>query len=46
MQVDLTLEQAEKLLRLSDMLEDLDDVQEVSTNANISDEVMQQMTDS
>ena len=45
-EVDLTLEQAEKLLRLSDMLEDLDDVQEVSTNANISDEVMQQMTDS
>ncbi|MEJ2692877.1 MAG: YebC/PmpR family DNA-binding transcriptional regulator [Candidatus Thiodiazotropha sp.] len=31
---------AEKLLRMVDMLEDLDDVQEVYTNAEISDEIM------
>jgi len=32
---------AEKLLRLVDALEDLDDVQEVYTNADISDEIME-----
>ncbi|MCU7843390.1 MAG: YebC/PmpR family DNA-binding transcriptional regulator [Candidatus Thiodiazotropha sp. (ex Monitilora ramsayi)] len=31
---------AEKLLRMVEMLEDLDDVQEVYTNAEISDEIM------
>ncbi len=31
---------AEKLLRMIDMLEDLDDVQDVYTNAEISDEIM------
>jgi YebC/PmpR family DNA-binding regulatory protein len=31
---------ADKLLRMVDMLEDLDDVQEVYTNAEISDEIM------
>jgi YebC/PmpR family DNA-binding regulatory protein len=31
---------AEKLLRLTDMLEDLDDVQEVYTNADIAEEVL------
>lgn len=33
-------EVAEKVLRLSDMLEDLDDVQSVYTNADISEEIM------
>ncbi|MEW7976956.1 MAG: YebC/PmpR family DNA-binding transcriptional regulator [Candidatus Sedimenticola endophacoides] len=36
-------ETAEKLLRLVDVLEDLDDVQEVYTNADISDEVMERL---
>lgn len=40
-EVDLDIDAAEKLLRLIDMLEDLDDVQEVFSNAKISDEVMQ-----
>jgi YebC/PmpR family DNA-binding regulatory protein len=34
---------AEKLLRLTDMLEDLDDVQEVYTNADIVEEVLAQI---
>ncbi len=38
--VMLNKEGAEKLLRLVDMLEDLDDVQNVYTNADISDEVL------
>ena len=38
--VDLELEEAEKVMRLVDMLEDLDDVQLVYTNADISEEVM------
>jgi YebC/PmpR family DNA-binding regulatory protein len=33
-------EQAEKLMRLTDMLEDLDDVQEVYTNADIAEEAL------
>lgn len=37
---ELDAEAAEKMLRLIDRLEDLDDVQDVFTNANISDEVM------
>ncbi len=41
--VELSLEQAEKVMRLVDMLEDLDDVQNVYTNADFSDEVMQQL---
>ena len=41
--VELTQDQAEKMLRLTDMLEDLDDVQQVYSNATISDEIMQQM---
>jgi YebC/PmpR family DNA-binding regulatory protein len=36
-------EVAEKLLRLTDMLEDLDDVQEVYTNANISEDVLAEL---
>lgn len=34
---------AEKLLRLTDMLEDLDDVQEVYTNAEIDSEILNQL---
>jgi len=42
----ITLEQddAEKLIRLVDMLEDLDDVQNVYTNADFSDEVLANLT--
>jgi transcriptional/translational regulatory protein YebC/TACO1 len=36
-------ESAEKLLKMIDTLEELDDVQEVYTNADISDEVMEQL---
>jgi len=39
-EVDLELDDAEKVMRLVDMLEDLDDVQQVYTNADFSDEVM------
>jgi len=38
---ELDAEAAEKVLRLINMLEDLDDVQEVYTNAEISDEVLE-----
>ena len=38
-EADLDVESAPKLLRLIDMLEDLDDVQEVYHNGSISDEV-------
>lgn len=37
---ELDLETAEKLLRMVDVLEDLDDVQDVYTNADISDEIL------
>lgn len=37
---ELDQNDAEKLLRMVDMLEDLDDVQDVYTNAEISDEIM------
>ncbi|TWH64758.1 YebC/PmpR family DNA-binding regulatory protein [Azomonas agilis] len=40
---DLDLETAQKVLKLIDMLEDLDDVQNVYSNAEISDEVMAQL---
>ncbi len=36
---------AEKLLRLQDRLEDLDDVQDVYSNAEISDEIMEQLAE-
>jgi len=39
----LTGEDAEKVVRLQDALEDLDDVQEVFTNADIPDEVLDQL---
>lgn len=38
--VSLELEDAEKMLRLADALEDLDDVQEVHSNADISEDVL------
>lgn len=42
---ELGQEDAEKLLRMIDTLEDLDDVQEVYSNAEISDEIMQTLED-
>lgn len=41
--VDLELDDAQKVIKLVDMLEDLDDVQTVYTNADFSDEVMAQL---
>jgi len=41
--VDLDLEGAEKMLRMIDLLEDLDDVQNVYSNADVSAEVMAQL---
>ena len=41
--VDLELDDAQKVMRLTDMLEDLDDVQNVYSNADFSDEVMAQL---
>ncbi len=41
--VDLDLENAQKVMRLVDTLEDLDDVQNVYTNADFSQEVMEQL---
>jgi len=38
--IPLNLEDASKMLRLLDMLEDLDDVQHVYSNADISDDIM------
>ena len=42
-EVELDLEGAEKLLRLIEHLEDLDDVQNVYSNANISDDIANQL---
>ena len=42
-QVDLDLESAQKMMRLIDALEESDDVQNVYTNMNISDEVAEQL---
>ncbi|OGT52101.1 MAG: hypothetical protein A3F17_08360 [Gammaproteobacteria bacterium RIFCSPHIGHO2_12_FULL_41_15] len=44
--VELNKEDAEKILRLSDILESLDDVQEVYTNAEINAEVLSQLNES
>ncbi|MCU7939078.1 MAG: YebC/PmpR family DNA-binding transcriptional regulator [gamma proteobacterium symbiont of Bathyaustriella thionipta] len=41
--VDLGVDDAQKVMRLVDMLEDLDDVQNVYSNSEFSDEVMQQL---
>jgi transcriptional/translational regulatory protein YebC/TACO1 len=40
----LDLDMAEKVLKLIDMLEDLDDVQNVYSNAEIPDEVLEQLS--
>ncbi|SDT08763.1 DNA-binding regulatory protein, YebC/PmpR family [Halopseudomonas sabulinigri] len=40
---ELDLDTAEKIVRLVDMLEDLDDVQNVYSNAEISDEILEQL---
>ena len=42
---ELDAKSAEKMLRLIDVLEDLDDVQDVYSNADISDEVMDQVAE-
>jgi YebC/PmpR family DNA-binding regulatory protein len=39
----LELEDAEKMIRLLEVLEDLDDVQEVYSNADISEEILKQL---
>jgi transcriptional/translational regulatory protein YebC/TACO1 len=41
--VSLDLGGAESVIRLVDMLEDLDDVQNVYSNADIPDDVMEQL---
>ncbi len=42
--VDLNIDDAQKVMRMVDMLEDLDDVQNVYSNAEFSDEVMEQLS--
>jgi len=42
--IDVDLENAEKIMHLIDALEDLDDVQDVHTNADFSDEVLAQLS--
>lgn len=42
--VSVDLETAEKMLKLIDMLEDLDDVQHVHSNADFSDEIMAKLS--
>jgi len=42
---ELDLATAEKMLRLIDRLEELDDVQDVYSNADISDEVLEQLSE-
>jgi YebC/PmpR family DNA-binding regulatory protein len=41
--VELDLDGAEKVVGLVDMLEDLDDIQNVYTNADIADDILQQL---
>lgn len=43
--VDLEVDDAQKVLRLIDVLEDLDDVQNVYTNADFTEEVMQALSE-
>ena len=42
-QAELDLDTEQKVVRLIDMLEDLDDVQNVYSNASISDDIMEQL---
>ncbi len=44
-EAELDAKDAEKLMRLVDMLEDLDDTQEVYSNASMSDDVMAQLAE-
>ena len=44
-EVDLDVEGAKKMMRIIDALEDSDDVQNVYTNMNLSDEVVAQLED-
>lgn len=44
-QVELDRDQAEKMLRLLDMLEELDDVQNVYSNADIAEDILDQLGD-
>ena len=43
-QTPLDLDNAQKMVRMLEMLEDLDDVQQVYSNADISNEIMNQLT--
>jgi transcriptional/translational regulatory protein YebC/TACO1 len=43
MEIDLDEEQARKVLRLIDALEDSDDVQDVYANYNVADDVMEKI---
>ena len=43
--VDLGVDDAQKVMRMVDTLEDLDDVQNVYSNAEFSDEVMEQLSE-
>jgi YebC/PmpR family DNA-binding regulatory protein len=43
-ETEVTFDDAEKIMRLIDVLDELDDVQEVHTNADFSDEVMAQLS--
>ena len=42
-EAELDLDAAQKVVKLIDMLEDLDDVQNVYSNASISDDIMEQL---
>ena len=42
--IALDLDNAKKMLGLLDMLEDLDDVQQVYSNADISDDILAQLS--
>ena len=42
-EAELDLDTAQKVIKLIDMLEDLDDVQNVYSNASISDDIMEQL---
>jgi len=41
--ITLELEDAEKMIRMLERLEDLDDVQNVYSNADISEDIMEQL---
>ena len=43
-EIDLNLEDAERLLKLIEHLEDLDDIQNVFSNANISAEIIAKLS--